>query len=181
MSTSKGLPGFRGVDHIGVTVPNFEEARDFLVNVLGFEEFYLHGPYGSEETDWMQDMLNVHPRAVIEKVQIFRAGHGPNIELFEYSAPDQRQAMPQNSDWGGHHITLYVDDIDAAMDHLRQHGVRLMNGGGPAGEQGPEAGLRSCYFLTPWDMQMELISFPGGKGYERETDRRLWDVRNPGA
>jgi catechol 2,3-dioxygenase-like lactoylglutathione lyase family enzyme len=181
MSTSSGLPGLRGVDHIGVTVPDFEEARTFLVDVLGFEEFYAHGPYGSEDNDWMHEMLNVHPRAVIEKVQIFRCAHGPNIELFEYSAPEQRKEMPRNSDWGGHHITLYVDDIDAAMDHLRGHGIRLMNGGGPAGEQGPEAGLRSCYFLTPWDMQMELISFHNGKGYEKQTERRLWDPRNPGA
>jgi hypothetical protein len=26
-------------------------------------------------------------------------------------------------------------------------------------------------------MQMELISYPGGKGYEHTTDRRLWDPR----
>ena len=178
---SKGLPGLRGTDHIGITAPDFEQAADFFENVLGFEPFYEHGPYGSEEDNWMQDMLNVHPRAVIRRVKHYRCGHGPNIELFEYEAPNQRQVMPQNSDWGGHHITLYVDDIDAAMAHLREHGVRLMAGGGPAVADGPEAGLRSCYFLTPWDLQMELISYPGGKGYEQETERRLWDPRNPGA
>ena len=26
-------------------------------------------------------------------------------------------------------------------------------------------------------LQMELISYPRGKGYERETERRLWDPR----
>ena len=104
---------------------------DFLENVIGLEPFYQMGPFGSEEDDWMHDMLNVHPRAVIRRVRHYRCGHGPNIELFEYESPDQRQVMPKNSDWGGHHITLYVDDIDAAMDHLRAHGVRLMAGGGP--------------------------------------------------
>jgi predicted dithiol-disulfide oxidoreductase (DUF899 family) len=74
---------------------------------------------------------------------------------------------------------LYVDDMDAAVAHLRAHDVRLMAGAGPAVAEGPEAGLRSCYFLTPWDLQMELISYPNGKGYEKDTDRRLWDPRNP--
>ena len=30
------------------------------------------------------------------------------------------------------------------------------------------------YFLTPWGMQLELVSFPNGKGYEMETTVRLW-------
>jgi catechol 2,3-dioxygenase-like lactoylglutathione lyase family enzyme len=180
MSENKGLPGLRGTDHIGITAPDFDAAADFFENVLGFVPFYEHGPFGSEDSDWMQEMLNVHPRAVIERVATYRCGHGPNIELMEYSAPDQRKVIPKNSDWGGHHITLYVDDIDAALDHLRAHNVQIMAGGGPPVEEGPEAGLRSCYFLTPWGMQMELISYPNGKGYENETDQRLWDPRNPG-
>ncbi|MFN3230715.1 MAG: VOC family protein [Alphaproteobacteria bacterium] len=179
MSESKGLPGLRGAEHIGITVPDFDQAYDFFVGVLGFEPFYAHGPFKDDEGTWMTDMLNVHPRAEIVKVQQLRCGHGPNIELFEYAAPDQRRQMPKNSDWGGHHITLYVDDMDAAMDHLRANGVRLMAGGGPAVAEGPEAGLRSCYFLTPWDMQMELISFPNGKGYEKETEARLWNPCHP--
>lgn len=175
-----GLPGLRGTDHIGITVPDFDQAYDFFANVLGFEPFYLHGPYKDDEGTFMTDLLNVHPRAEIKRVQPFRCGSGVNIELFEYASPDQRREMPKNSDWGGHHITLYVDDIDAAMDHLRTHGVRLMSGGGESVGDGPEAGLRSCYFLTPWDMQMELISFPNGKAYEKGTDARLWDTRFPG-
>ncbi|MBH80337.1 MAG: glyoxalase [Gammaproteobacteria bacterium] len=178
---SKGLPGLRGTDHIGITAPDFDEAADFLENVLGLVPFYQMGPFGSDDSDWMKDLLNVHPRAVIRRVRHYRCGHGPNIELFEYESPDQRKVMPKNSDWGGHHISLYVDDIDAAMDHLRAHDVRLMNGGGPPVAEGPEAGLRSCYFLTPWDLQMELISYPNGKGYQQDTDDRLWDPRNPGA
>jgi len=178
---TKGLPGLRGVDHIGITAPEFEAAAEFLENVLGLEPFCEHGPFGSTENNFMHDMLNVHPRAMIRKVRHYRCGHGPNIELFEYTAPDQRQVMPKNSDWGGPHITLYVDDFDAAIVHLRAHGVRLMpGGGGPEIEDGPEAGLRSWYFLTPWDLQMELISYPRGKGYESITDKRLWDPRSPG-
>lgn len=174
----KGLPGFRGIDHIGITAPDFDQAARFFEDVLGFEPFYDQGPIGSPDSDFMQDMLNVHPRAEIRRVRHYRAGRGTNVELFEYASPDQRRQMPKNSDWGGHHLTLYVDDFDAAMEYLRSHGVRLMpGGGGPVISSGPEAGLRSCYFLTPWDLQMELISYPEGKAYEKTTTRRLWDPR----
>ena len=178
MTTSKGLPGLRGTDHVGITAPDFDQAVNFFTDVLGLEPFYEMGPFGSDADNFMQDMLNVHPRATIRRVKQFRCGSNTNIELFEYDSPDQRQIMPKNSDWGGHHIALYVDDIDEAMKHLKKHNVTLMpGGGGPRIEEGPEAGLRSCYFLTPWGMQMELISYPDGKGYTNETKRRLWDPR----
>ncbi|HJN61759.1 MAG TPA: VOC family protein, partial [Alphaproteobacteria bacterium] len=38
-----------------------------------------------------------------------------------------------------------------------------------------------CYFLTPWGAQLELVSYPAGRGYEQHTKRRLWDVRDPAA
>ena len=179
MTHSKGLPGLRGTDHLGITAPDFDEAVYFFTHVLGLEPFYEMGPFESNEDDFMLDMLNVSPRAVIRRVKQFRCGSNTNIELFEYESPDQRREMPKNSDWGGHHIARYVDDIDVAMEHLRAHKVRLMpGGGGPTIKDGPEAGLRSCYFLTPWDMQMELITYPDGKGYTKDTDRRLWDPRS---
>ena len=175
------LPGLRGTDHIGLTVPDLDAAADFFENVLGLEPFYEQGPISSEEDDWMYELLNVHPRAVIRRVRHYRLGFNTNIELFEYEAPDQRQVMPKNSDWGGHHLALYVDDFDTAVTYLREQGVTLMpGGGGPVIEEGPEAGLRSCYFLTPWGLQMELISYPAGKGYTQTTDRRLWDPRQYG-
>jgi catechol 2,3-dioxygenase-like lactoylglutathione lyase family enzyme len=118
MTSSKGLPGLRGTDHIGITAPDFDEAVDFFTHVLGLEPFYEMGPFESNEDDFMHDMLNVNPRAVIRRVKQFRCGANTNIELFEYESPDQRREMPKNSDWGGHHIALYVDDIDAWGDKL---------------------------------------------------------------
>ena len=34
---SPALPGLRGVDHIGITVPDMEQATAFFVDVLGCE------------------------------------------------------------------------------------------------------------------------------------------------
>jgi hypothetical protein len=45
--------------------------------------------------------------------------------------------------------------------------------------EGPSAGQVWVYFLTPWDMQCELLSYPNGKGYEACTSRRLWHPAMP--
>ena len=45
MAHTAGLPGLTGVDHIGFTVPNLEEARAFLVNVLGCEFVLITGTH----------------------------------------------------------------------------------------------------------------------------------------
>jgi len=63
--------------------------------------------------------------------------------------------------------------------YLRAHGVKVM--GEPTRSQGPSAGQRWVYFLTPWGMQCELVCYPEGKAYEKETERRLWHPGHPGA
>ena len=37
---------------------------------------------------------------------------------------------------------------------------------GPDGEQRPGEGKRWIYFLAPWGMQFELVSYPDGKAWE---------------
>lgn len=175
-----GLPGLRGADHIGLTVPDIEAATQFFVEVLGAERFYDLGPMADDSGDWMAVQLGVHPRARVNRVRFLRLGHGLNIELFEYEAPSQRGELPANSDIGGHHLALYVDDFDAALAHLRAHGVEIM--GEPVVRRaGPSAGQTWIYFRAPWGLQLELLSYPAGKAYERETTRRLWDPRSPAA
>lgn len=170
-----GLPGLRGTDHVGITVPDLEQATDFFVNVIGCEQFHDLGPIRAAD-DWMTTHLNVHPRAVIRKLRFFRCRNGSNYEVFEYESPDQATAVPRNSDIGGHHLALYVDDVGAAVEHLKAHGIRVL-GEPKFRSSGPNGGQTWVYFLSPWGLQFELVSFPGGKGYERDTPRRLWDVR----
>ncbi len=53
-----GLPGLRGSDHIGFTVPDLDEAEAFLVGVLGAVPVYTL-PGRSGEGDWMTRQLGV--------------------------------------------------------------------------------------------------------------------------
>lgn len=163
---SGGLPGLSGVDHIGFTVPDLDEAKTFLVDVLGCEYMYSLGPYRDDDGNWMADHLGVHPRAVMRQLHFFRCGGQAIFEVFEYAAPEQSTTLPRNSDIGGHHVALYVDDLDAAVAYLLSRGVRVL--GEPTSSSGPSEGQRWVYFLAPWGMQFELVSYPGGKAFDRQ-------------
>ncbi len=160
-----GMPGLRRLDHIGFTVPDIEQAHRFLVEVIGCEFLYSLGPFQHGD-DWMSRHLNVPDRAVMVENRWFRCGDQAVFEVFHYISPDQRDAssMPRNSDIGGHHVALYVDDLDAAIDHLKTAGVRVLDG--PTASSGPALGNRWIYFLAPWGMQFELVSYPGGKAWD---------------
>jgi len=172
------VPGLRGIEHVGITVPDLEAATKFFVEVMGCEVFYDSGPFKFDDSDWMTTELNVHPRAEIKKIRFLRCGHGPNIELFEYASPDQRLECPKNSDIGGHHLCFYTDDFHGTLDWLKQHNVRIL-GVPKTKDYGPNSGIEWLYFLAPWGMQFELVSFPQGKGYEKASDRRLWHPAYP--
>ena len=158
-----GLPGMRRVDHVGFTVPDLDAAHTWLVDVLGAEYLYSLGPFAHTD-DWMSTHLRVHPRATMQN-RWYRVGGETMLEVFEYSSPDQHDAIPRNSDIGGHHVALYVDDIDAAIEHLRAHDVEVFDG--PTASQGPAEGNRWIYFRAPWGLQLELVSYPGGKAFFR--------------
>ncbi|MGO1543238.1 MAG: VOC family protein [Gulosibacter sp.] len=170
------IPTIHGTDHIGFTVPNLDEAEEFLVDVLGAEHIYTLGSKSATD-DWMQVQIGVHPRTKIREIRFYRLGNGSNFELFEYDSADGQLPQPANSDIGGHHLALYVDDMDAAVQYLRNKGVEVM--GTPVKSAHAAEGQRWVYFRAPWGMQFELVSYPNGKAYEATTTRKLWHPRQP--
>ena len=174
---AKGLPGLAGCDHIGFTVPDLEVATGFFVDVIGCRVLFEAGPFQADD-DWMAEHLNVHPRAVIHKFRMLKCKNGPAFELFEYDSPDQRKEQPKNSDIGAHHLGFYVEDMDAAIAYLEAHDIEIQ--GEPIHkEQGPNAGLTWVYFTTPWGMQCELVTYPDGMAYEKDSDEVMWSpLRN---
>ena len=85
---------------------------------------------------------------------------------------------PKNSDIGGYHIAFYVDDIKAAKDYLDSKGMKTLFGPFLVNE-GPAAGQTILYFLAPWGLQMEIISYPKGMAYEKSAPVVLWSPRDP--
>jgi catechol 2,3-dioxygenase-like lactoylglutathione lyase family enzyme len=172
------MPGLRGHDHTGITVPDIMQAADFFVNVLGCKEAMSFGPFADDKGNFMTQLVNVNARAVINKITLVRCGYGSNIELFQYTSPDQKDMTPKNSDIGGYHIAFYVDDVKAAKDYLDSKGVKTFFGPFPV-EEGPAAGQTITYFLAPWGLQMEIISYPKGMAYEKTSPIKLWSPTDP--
>lgn len=162
------IPGLSRLDHVGFTVPDLETARGWLIDVLGCEYMYSLGPFESDD-DWMAEHLNVDPRAVMRRLHFFRCGGQAIFEVFQYEAPEQQTVGPRNSDVGGHHVALYVEDLDAAVAYLREAGVTVL--GDPTTSRGPSEGQRWVYFLSPWGMQFELVSYPHGKAFDKDPSR----------
>ena len=46
-------------------------------------------------------------------------------------------------------------------------------------DQGPAAGQSILYFMTPWGLQLELISYPKGMAYEKDGGTILWSPKDP--
>ena len=171
-----GLPGLRGTEHIGFTVPDLDEAERFFVDVIGCELVYRLGPFVRED-NWMHEHMNLHPRTVMRELRFFRCKTGPNFEIFQFEPHDPPAPQPKNSDIGGHHLAFYVDDFDLALEYLKTKGVQIL--GEPTLSRNASEGQKWVYFLTPWGMQLELVSYPNGKAYEKDSPIKLWHPAFP--
>ena len=172
------IPGMRGHDHTGVTVPNIVEGVDFFTNVIGCKKATSFGPFSDDKGTFMTDLAGVDSKAVIKEITLLRCGFGSNIELFEYTAPDQRDLKQKNSDIGAFHIAFYVDDVAAAKAYLEKKGVATRLGPLPITE-GPAVGQTILYFQAPWGLQFEAISYPNGMAYEKDAATVLWSPKDP--
>jgi catechol 2,3-dioxygenase-like lactoylglutathione lyase family enzyme len=162
------MPGLRRGDHVGLVVPDLPAAIGFFEDVLDGRCLLRHGPYRGMPGDPHMQVRQFarHPHTEVEGIAVVEVA-GVTLELLEFSAPDQRTDPPRTSDAGGHHVAFYVDDIDAAVAHLRSAGVRVL--GDPMPLPGPEAGegARFVFALTPWGLALEFVSYPHGKAWQQ--------------
>lgn len=153
----------RGIDHVGITVPDIEEASRFLEAALGAVTLYdvqtpalppMAGPEAERE-------LGLAPAAKVVHMRLVRLGDGPSLELFEFSGADQR-ASAVVSDYGLQHVAVYVDDIAAAIEQFARAGGQLLSSPHPL--MGVEAGEGNAwvYGKAPWGGLFELITYPAG-------------------
>jgi methylmalonyl-CoA epimerase len=98
------------LDHVGIAVRNIEAALAFYRDALGLE---IEAP---------EYVASQHVRARTIPT-------GPSsLELLEATGPDSPIARYLEKRGPGiHHVTLRVDNVHAALDHLRELGVRLVD------------------------------------------------------
>jgi catechol 2,3-dioxygenase-like lactoylglutathione lyase family enzyme len=179
-------PKFCGIDHVGVTVPDLDQATRFFCDVLGCVVVHTRGPtpvadpaLSAQADKFVVDNLGVYPGTRVAGITMLRCGHGSNIELFDYTSPLRSERALNNADVGGHHLGFYTDDMPAAVALLKENGACVM-GDIKTVTSGPEAGLQWIYFQAPWGLQMEMVSYPNGKAYEsKNPELKLWSPKTP--
>lgn len=75
----------RGMDHVGITVSDIDEATRFFSEAFGAEVIYdsvspSDDDVKGEETE---SILNLFPGTKITTVRMMKLQHGPGLELFE--------------------------------------------------------------------------------------------------
>ncbi|WP_163410192.1 VOC family protein [Flavobacterium ajazii] len=168
--------GIVGIDHVGINVPNLNEAVIFFSDVLGFTPVTQLGPIPLD-ADWKK-LNHINPNTGAVTIKMINAGNGASIEVFEYADNKGNKTHPNTDDIGASHIAFYVNDINASVQYLKSKSVKIL--GEPfTMPSGDTAGETWVYFETPWGSKMELVSYPNGKGYENNHPKTvLWSPKN---
>ena len=174
--SGRGKLNLVGLDHVGLTVPDINQAIEWYEDILGAVAPLTFGPL---EGAFLEGAVGVVSGTEIDQITMLRIGHSANIELFAYESPGQRQNEPRNSDWSGHHVAFYVTDIDAAVEYMDSRGAHRLFGPFTLTE-GPAAGQSINYFKTPWNSYIEFISYPQGMAYEVSGVHPLWSPKQNG-
>ncbi|MFC3158551.1 SnoaL-like domain-containing protein [Chryseobacterium arachidis] len=168
--------GILGIDHVGINVPNMNQALGFFKEVLGFSPVTTLGPIPLDGT-WKKTN-NMNPATGPVTIKMIKAGTGASIELFEYKDSKGSTQHPGGDDIGASHIAFYTNDIKKSVEYLKSKGVQFL--GEPfLMPSGDTEGETWVYFVTPWGSKMELVSYPNGKGYEKNKPATfLWSPKD---
>jgi len=166
-----------GVDHVGINVPDLKQAEQFFSDALGCVPVTHIGPFKLDGAV-AADPAKFAPRADSVKLAMVRCGKGSNIELFEYQNSKGNMAIPKAEDLGASHMAFYTDDMMGAVAHLKSQGIVVL--GEPITmPSGDTEGETWVHFRSPWGAELELVSYPKGKGYEKNSKVRLWSPKKP--
>jgi methylmalonyl-CoA epimerase len=129
------------INHLGIATRGIEEALKFWGDALGLE--------------------NVHTEVVEDqKVRVAMLPLGESrIELLEPTSDDSPISKFLEKRGGGiHHIAVEVDDIEAALEKLKDKGMRLI-------DESPRIGAEGCLvaFVHPSSANgvlLELVQQP---------------------
>jgi catechol 2,3-dioxygenase-like lactoylglutathione lyase family enzyme len=153
-----------GVEAVGITVADMDQALTFYTQVLPFEKISDTEVYG-DAYEHLEGVFGARVRVVT--LQLGQE----QIELRDYLTPEGR-AVPSDSrshDLWFQHIAIVVSDMDRAYEWLRQHNVGYISS---APQRLPDylpaaAGIEAFYFRDPDNHPLEIIAFPPGKGDPR--------------
>lgn len=138
--------GARGIQHIGVSVPDLDKARSFYIDLLGAEEvgepFEWHAP-----NPFIDAVVGLEGSAA--RQFMCRLGNS-HIEVFEYLAPRSPDQNPDQgvNTFGYTHFAVQVEDIQATYQRLLEAGIRVHTPPSMEGVTVDEHGRKQGYAAT---------------------------------
>jgi catechol 2,3-dioxygenase-like lactoylglutathione lyase family enzyme len=143
----------KGIHHVGITVPDLDQAIAFYTEVLGLEFFDPPSPVFDDPE--LGPKLGV-PGASLRQVNL-ACGDGI-VELVEYPTPVPPASTepPRPDHHGAAHLALQVDDIAATKERLEAAGVEFFSDVNFI-DEGVLAGWRWVYFRDPFGIVLELV------------------------
>jgi catechol 2,3-dioxygenase-like lactoylglutathione lyase family enzyme len=161
------------VESIGITVSNMDRSVRFFHEVLGFKKISDAEIQGSEYEN-LEGLFGLRMRIV--RMQL----GDETIDLTDYLTSGGR-SIPEDArsnDLIFQHIAVVVSNMDQAYAWVRKHMVMYVSTGPqtlPASNKAA-AGIKAFYFHDPDMHNIELISFPKGKGQPKwqKTNGKLF-------
>ncbi|OPX08053.1 VOC family protein [Mycobacterium sp. AT1] len=162
----------RAFDHVGMAVPDLDQAVEFFVDALGFDVVITAGPYDDFGYVWPGD--SGPERGTLRQANLV-LGTSFNLELLEYTnrTAELPNKVARPADPGGWHLCLHVDDIHAASAELAERSDTQSISEIILEEGDPMDGLLWTYLRTDWGLVLELIQWNPGLPYERNTALRM--------
>ena len=118
---------FLGIDHSAIAIANTEESLKFYRDILGMQ---VEG--GSLNQGETQAHLDGLPEAEVKVTPLRPKQGGLGIELLDYIKPANGRKMPSDQkscDIAHMQVELVVDDIEQAVDTLKQNQVEFVSPG----------------------------------------------------
>ena len=169
------LPITRGINHIGLTVPNIEEATTFFKEALDGLIAYDSQTYVDEPRagEFVEHVLGIEKGAKIIKKRMMVFGNGPNIEMFEVKLDNQRNPL-KLEDLGYNHISLFVDNMDQAIEDAVKAGAEPLSEKHDNSRYEDSEQSSSVYLKTSWNLLIELQSIPNGYYYPDYSESEVF-------
>lgn len=169
------LPITRGINHIGLTVPNIEEATTFFKEALDGLIAYDSQTYVDEPRagEFVEHVLGIEKGAKIIKKRMMVFGNGPNIEMFEFVDANQQSAVTLQ-DVGWTHLSFYVDDFETAFERIKKAGGRPLSQPHENTRYEDTEGNKTVYVRAPWGSLIELQTVPQGFYYPGNSESTVF-------
>ena len=121
-----------GIHHVAIIAADYARSKRFYAGVLGLE--VVAEAYREARASWKLDL---------------RMADGTQLELFSFPSPPPRASRPEAC--GLRHLAFRGEDLDAALEHLRAHGVACE----PV-RVDEYTGRRFAFFADPDGLPLEL-------------------------